>query len=561
MAARRIRVRAAAGVAALVTAGCIGGLLAAPATAATAPDPRVRTVAGNGTVSLAWDAVPGATGYAVRWNGTTRAVSERRITISGLPNGTTLTATVAARGLAGSSTTVRATPTAGYPDAITGVTASAGTGNTLVVHATGGGTATRIGVMAGGDASTNTFHFRTSWYPATQRTFVVTVPAAVRAELGRGTGNGIFVRVVQSNGLDPSAVMHRTSSPAEAYRVSVPTARALAGAATPVPAGVSPVTVAAWNVNSLNATIGASASNQWPARASRVARTVLAAHPDLLLTAELTTQGLDPSCHNVPSQNRWCLTQHTDLAHRLAAGGGYADVFPQGDQAVQDFERAHPSAGHLTFGTQILYDPARLTLGAHGTISPRFTLHVAGWPSTLTDRWLSWAAFTVRSSGRRFVAVAVHLPSGHTTQLATLRDTEARALDTYIDGVAGHLPVVLGGDLNADALFDPTPGQRALVQRGWFDAAATTVRYGTYFHTYNGCNGTDGADYGYPLTVHRWDHPARRIDYILLKRSPYSFRYANVLHLAAGSSTRVDRAYEGSDHLMQVATVGIGAPS
>lgn len=88
--------------------------------------------------------------------------------IGGLTNGRRLAVRVTATGAAGGSTTVSGTPSAGYPLAITRVTARPGSGNSVVVHATGGGRATRIGVIAGGDATNGVHHFRTKWYPATQ---------------------------------------------------------------------------------------------------------------------------------------------------------------------------------------------------------------------------------------------------------------------------------------------------------------------------------------------------------------------------------------------------------
>jgi endonuclease/exonuclease/phosphatase family metal-dependent hydrolase len=226
---------------------------------------------------------------------------------------------------------------------------------------------------------------------------------------------------------------------------------------------------------------------------------------------------------------------------------------------VADFVTAHPSlASQVTFGTHIFYDPAKLSLVSRGTISPRATLKVTSWPSSIADRWLSWAVLTVKASGKRFVAVAVHLPAGHSSTDIAARAEEAEKLVRYLDTKFGGLPIVVAGDFNADPINDPNPDMRILLEHGYFDAAATPHRIGSRYATFDGHNGTDGDDYGYPDTVHPYKYAATRIDFILTKSSPYTYRYENVLHFASGSSTLLDASYRGSDHLFQSATIGIG---
>jgi endonuclease/exonuclease/phosphatase family metal-dependent hydrolase len=545
-------------VAAAVVAG--GGVLAAPATATTAP--AVRVVPGNRTISIAWGAVPGATGYTVRWSGVDHQVTARQLRITGLTNGRKTAVRVTARGVTGSSTTVSATPSTGYPLAITGVSAKTGSGDSIRVHATGGGRATRIGVIAGGNSTTKTFHFHTAWYPATQRDFTVTVPSSLRTRLGHATGNFVYVKVVQTNSTGSDPTMGLTGDVSAAYRVSSPPGtRALAGVADP-PAGsdLAKVTVGEMNVQSISATAGFTTQNQWVNRAPRVAKTMLAAHPDVLLTAELSTAKLDAGCTNHPSIGYWCPTQHRDLAHRLAVGGGYRDAFPDAEQRMATASAAHPTLERgATFGAHIFFDARKFTLGAHDTISPRLTLKVP-WPSDIADRWLSWAVLNPvpGTSGKPFVVVAVHLPAGHRSADITARADEAKALTPYLDGKANGLPIVVAGDFNADPINDPNPDMRILLERGYFDSAATPHRIGSRYATFDGHNGTDGADYGYPLTVHPYAYAATRIDFILMKNSPYTYRYENVLHFASGSSTTLDPTYRGSDHLFQLATIGIG---
>jgi hypothetical protein len=167
------------------------------------------------------------------------------------------------------------------------------------------------------------------------------------------------------------------------------------------------------------------------------------------------------------------------------------------------------------------------------------------------------------TAGKRFLAVAVHAPAGHSSELVDARAAEAQALVPYLDKVAAGLPIVIAGDFNADPIADPKPNMRILLQHGYFDAAATTNRFGAKWNTFNGRNGSDGADFGYPATVHPYRYAAPRIDFIMTKGSPLTYRYTNVMHLAPGSSTAIDRGYQGTDHLLQLAEVGIrqAAPS
>ena len=53
-------------------------------------------------------------------------------------------------------------------------------------------------------------------------------------------------------------------------------------------------------------------------------------------------------------------------------------------------------------------------------------------------------------------------------------------------------------------------------------------------------------------------YPTSRIDYILLKNSPFTYRYDNVVHIADG---RFQSAFQGTDHNLQIAEIGIAAPT
>ena len=104
--------------------------------------------------------------------------------------------------------------------------------------------------------------------------------------------------------------------------------------------------------------------------------------------------------------------------------------------------------------------------------------------------------------------------------------------------------------------------QPVFLQDGWFDAAAVakkSLRTGMKVSTANGSGPqAKGYDPGYgpkPIT-----HPyeTSRIDYILLRNSPHTYSYANVLRV--NSKGNFIRSLLGTDHNMQLARIGIGDP-
>jgi endonuclease/exonuclease/phosphatase family metal-dependent hydrolase len=294
-----------------------------------------------------------------------------------------------------------------------------------------------------------------------------------------------------------------------------------------------------------------------------VARTVKKAAPDLLLTAELATNLLT-TCHNHPylAHPTWCTnhTQYASLRNRLASGAGVHYRLATNDayRAVIRSMYAHPSWNrHITAGAHIFYNPTVVSLQKHGYISPAFTLglRTQGWtPSVTDDRWVSWARFRVRATGTVFTAVAAHFPVGTSAQMVRLRALEAAALVQRMASIAGTGPVVFGGDLNADAVRTGNAAATTFVRSGYFDAASTVHRANMHYSTAKSGR-QDGADPGYPVHPTRLPYPTSRIDYLLVKGSTHTYRYANVLNLLPDG--RFDPRYEGSDHNLQLATIGL----
>jgi endonuclease/exonuclease/phosphatase family metal-dependent hydrolase len=579
---RRFRMGATIGAALLLATGT--GIAALPAGAATMPAPHARVVAGNHAVTAAWGAVAGATRYTVRIStssslahATVRQVTGLHTRFSSLTNGKRyyvgVTAEQPLMGITSAhSTVVGGTAASGSPYDITKVTVSTGsTANSIKVEWTGGGRNVKVGVVGASDTLLQHRFFHSAWLPSTTRSAQITVPSAYRTALGAGSGNPVFVKVVQSN--TSSTIWHRSYDYADKYKLSQSTSNTWAfarPAATGEP--VSPVTVGELNTQTAGATSSFSSGNQWSNRVDRVAKTVEASGAGVLMTAELSTS-LVSACSNHPTRNEWCTghTQYMDLAGRLP---GYRVATEDSYVHVMKAMKTSPYRwdGKITNGSQIFYKPAALTLEDHGYIAPAMTtaetggqargLDVSGWTPALGDRWLSWAKFVTNDAAHReFYAVAAHFPVGTSDTIVNIRVEEAAKVTAYLDSLAGNLPIVFAGDLNADSARDPKPAAATFIADHYFDAAATpskAARANIRYSTSNGSGPQDGADPGYPTRPYIHPYPTSRIDYIMLKNSPHTYSYANTLHRT--STGDFDRSYQGSDHNMQVAEVGIAAP-
>lgn len=579
---RHIRVAITALVLGAVAIG--GAITVAPAEAA-AVAPKVRLVAGDRLITATWTATPGATSYTVRLS-KKRSMSRPRIiqtstptvTLKKLANGTPYYVAVSANRSTITPALVRspiATTTAasGVPFPVSRVRAVPGpAANQVTVSWTGGGRANKVAVVAGSNVTTDQRPFHSAWYPATTQSITLTVPAAYQAYLGAGSGNPVWVKVVQSN--SSSAKFGPSYSYDRKYRPSPVGTWAFAAAAVPE-APVTKLRVAQLNTQSVGATEKYSKTNRWAARAPRVADYIDRADPDLLLTAELATNKLG-SCQNHPNlgQPYACRnsTQVADLARRLdrlrLAG---ADAY---DRVLDQMNSSSRWQGNVTNGSHVFYDPAKMTLLNHGYISPALApgmhfgtvtgLGVSNWTGKNAiggDRWLSWAKFRT-TDGREFFAVAGHFPVGDAAEVVAARLEEAQKLIPVIDAMAGTLPVVLGVDMNTDAVRSPKATQVPFIRDGWFDAAAVadpSLRTGMKVSTANGSGTQIGAvDPGYGSRPVKHPYETGRIDYILLRNSPHTYRYANLMYLHANGT--FIKSLQGTDHNMQIATIGIGDP-
>jgi len=562
-----------------------GAITVAPAEAATTST-KLKLVAGNNVITAAWPTVPGATSYTLRMS-KKRSLSHAKVVTTTkqalklkAKNGTPYYFAVTANRPAITSSVVKSSVVTtkaafGVPFPVSTVTATSGPGaNQVTVSWTGGGRASKVAVVAGSEVLTKNRSFHSAWYPATTRSITLTVPLKYRKYIGAGSGNPVWVKVVESN--SSSTTYGANYSYTRKYRPTPPGKWAFADAVTP-DASVSRLTVAELNTQSVGATANYSPTNQWASRVKRVAEAINTTKPapDLLMTAELATNVLD-RCRNTLKAPYQCgsHTQVADLAKRLdSLTLADTDTY---DRVIDRMRSAPKWNSDVTNGAHVFYNADALTLLDHGYYAPAMSssddfanvegLGVSPWDpkgAVGSDRWITWAKFQTKDgSGRQFYAVAAHFPVGDAKVVVNARAALVKKLLAKIDARAGGLPVVFGGDVNSDATRSSQAVQPVFMQDGWFDAAAVSsksLRTGMKVSTANGSGKqAKGYDPGYGPKPIKHPYETSRIDYILLRNSPHTYSYANVLRL--DSKGRFIKSVQGTDHNMQLARIGIGDP-
>jgi len=567
---RRLRRAVRATGIAVAAVGLVGAtaLTALPA-AATTTTMSLRAVGGDRQVNAAWNAVRGATGYTVHWGyGTatnhTMHTTGTTIRIGGVTNRSTYSVRVTADHTSAASPRRTAKPVPYVPTSITRVTAVPAGPDQIKVTWSGGTQARSFAIIAGSDSITDLNHFSTGWHPASMQSWTITVPSRLHDVLGGGSGNAVFVKVALSNSTLSDPPKHLTYNGPEKYRLTPSGTWSFAGAPKDTRA-VSRVQVASWNVQSMTATERFSTNNQWSHRITRVVNNIENLHPDLIGMQELTSARLDPTgCHNSPSAGIFrCTEMYQTLQTALGSSSGVAVPYRNAREDANAWLYTQP--GNVYVDSDLFYNPARLTLQRSGFVSPR-TLMGSAWPSAQADEVGMWAEFSTTSTpSRSFYALSLHLPAGSSSAISSLRKAEAAAVGRWIDDKATqsdgtHVPIVFVGDFNGNGASDANAGSLQLRHLGYIDAGATTNRGGYNYSTSNATNGTDGADEGYPVHAVKHPYPTSRIDYIMLKNSPFTYGWRNEVRLQSGT-TLFDTRYQGSDHNLQLANIGIADPS
>ncbi|TFD45070.1 hypothetical protein E3T33_07385 [Cryobacterium sp. TMT1-2-1] len=505
--------------------------------------PTIKLAYGDRSITVAWSTVPGAVAYDILYSFSSNMAkpSAKRMTsgssrmLTGLTNGSRYYAqikAVAADPLCSSVSPIASgIPAAGNPTALTVTVVPAGK-DQVRVSWTGQGRNTKVAVIAGSEGSLTKHPFQSAWYPATTSSITLTVPAALRAQLGTGSGNPIFVKVATYNSLTAGTTFPRVASVTNAYRLSLAGKYSWAAATTTTKA----LRVAEYNVQSVAASAKLS-GRTWAQRRLKVAASIKVSGADLLAAVELTTAAAGNG-----------KTQWEDLRDLLAQPG-------YGGYRIANDNVGGAGTG-ATKGAHLFYDPTVVSVVSSGIVSGKDVTNLyypASWPAGLTDRYLSWAKFTMKSTGKPFFAASVHLPAG--SSYANLRVREAAAIDKYLTAKAGTLPIVVMGDLNSSFAALPDGPQTTFTRAGYYDASSAVQKANPRYPTANITNQVDNKTVvGYPYTPYLYQYAAPRIDYILVKNSPGALAYRNQLVLVNG---KFDPAYQGSDHNLQWADIGI----
>jgi exonuclease III len=519
------------------------GALFAPA--AKLPAPAIKTLGGETSLTVSWSAVPGATGYRIEYGTKSSFSGAKKVTVGATTKVKVLkrlkndvkyyvrVRAIASGSVLGSVSAAKtAVPDSGTPRPMKITVVPAGR-DKVKVSWTGIARATKVGVLAGSDSKVTKNLFRTAWHPATTSSITITVPAALRDEIGTGSGNPVHVKVAAYNSLTAGDAMPTVKNLDKMYRLSPSGTYSFASAQ--LPAG-DLLRVGTWNVRSVGAS-AAVTGYTWKDRRLKVQKNILASGVSLLGLQEVNTS--DAGLGN--GKRQW-----EDL-HDLLRPSGWAIANPPSGYPLQ------PNA---TNGAHLFYQRSELEVLDGGFVSPRSTPGIS-WPSGLTDRLWSWAQFRSLKTGATFWAASVHLPvddSGN--DRSKLRVAVAKSVDAFLSRRAGNAPVVILGDLNSTIRKSTTGADNALRIAGYYDAASAVKRSNEKFPTVNSVGQLDNLKVGgFPYTPYKASHGGTRIDYIMVKNAPGSARYVNQLILTP--TGKFDRGYQGSDHNLQWAELGL----
>lgn len=497
-----------------VVAVFAASLVAPVPTAQAAPSvSSVRVVPGTKQVTVAWASVPGATSYQVEV-ATNKAIKKPR---KAQPKkGTT---TLAVTKLKTNQTYyVRVTATTASGSVRSKVvktrTTSASTGRGEITSVTGAGI-DKIKVKWKGFAKATSLtlqisfdnepiskaqkgkYFEVTKLPATATSAVVTIPKKFLPLVGSASGHPAYVRLVSYNGSKKS------------------TSRIKYGWAGCFPAGEQGVRVAAYNVGNINAPNAPT----WKARREAIRRSVELAAPDVLLVQEASTA-------RAPSG----LKEFEEVQSLLA---GFALAYDAETVGTTD-------GGKTTKGDHIYYRTSKVRVIRAGLQSGK-ALPNTTWGG-VSNRHFSWALLEQRDTGQRFYAVSVHLPTGTTKAVRTLRREVVRAIDEFIDRKNRNdgYPVIIGGDFNSSVMNVQDGPATELVKLGYVDAAAAPSRSGYRYST---------SMSGWPSKPRSYAYTGTRIDYLMIKGGGGPSKWVNQIVLTKKGT--FDEKYYGSDHALQ----------
>lgn len=264
------------------------------------------------------------------------------------------------------------------------------------------------------------------------------------------------VRVIKTDGTNISS-----------YSTAITSKTKVAPILTPV---VNPLSVATYNIHCANCEPTVS-PNSWINRRDSVVANIKSKMPDVIGLQEASQGWLKDSSGATIN-----LTQFEDLQQRLnAVGAHYVVTNVNRNNCVKSTTPSncvYMDQG-ASLDARIFYNKDTVTLLSQGSVA---------LPKLATDtsnRYVAWASFTQKSTGKSFFVTDAHLdPHSTGSEYYTLRQQQAaKIVETIATKNTAKLPVLITGDMNSSKWDMPTNAPYdTFVKAGYVDPIGGTWR-------------------------------------------------------------------------------------
>ncbi|MFT4294800.1 MAG: endonuclease/exonuclease/phosphatase family protein [Micropruina sp.] len=244
--------------------------------------------------------------------------------------------------------------------------------------------------------------------------------------------------------------------------ISIPLIASLAFGALAAPAAISPTPAMAkakakpkpkpkpsspaLRVASYNILCSTCGGPSWSSRRTAVASTIKNQKPDVVGIQE-ASQG------KLPGKQ---VSQYSELLSTLGSPYRAANSNGYNCERVTTPSKCVYKDQGASQGTRIIYNSSTVTLLAQG--SRKLTS-----ASGAGDRYVAWARFQQRSSGKKFLFVNAHLEHRKSDYYYELRKTQTRQVLDTLKQHRDSLPVVMVGDWNSDKWAKPSNAPSDLI--------------------------------------------------------------------------------------------------
>lgn len=252
------------------------------------------------------------------------------------------------------------------------------------------------------------------------------------------------VRVVNTN---INSILSDESSP---IQFSTPQLRVTSGPVT--------LTVASYNVGSQSISEGGS----WTARRQAVVDTVLSQRPDVIGFQEASQGKLGGKD----------LSQAEDLVNRLGKPYALANRARYNCQNPTSPYKCVAQYQGAANSQKIAYNTQKLTLLQQGS------KRTSSSKTKMTEyRYVEWAIFRHKQTGKKFFFVNVHLDPGSTSKAVAMRKTQMQQILEVIKEKNPGLPAYVVGDFNSHKWSEPSNAPYdAMVKAGFVDPLGNTYK-------------------------------------------------------------------------------------